>query len=223
MIRMLKSTKDSAVKSRIQALHQMRVLIITASSRLRESLHVLTSRVLINRCKSFRPSRLKSLMAAAKLALRSLARRYFSLDQEIQNLLANLEHLTPAVAPALVNSYCIEPYTATTLLVAAGSNPERLHSEAAFASLCGVNPIPASSGKTNRHRLNRGGHHQANAALYRIVIARLRHYPRTQAYMRRRTTEGMSRTEIIHCLKRYVAREVYSAHKTWAQTAQKTT
>ena len=97
-----------------------------------------------------------------------------------------------------------------TLLIAAGSNHDRLHSEAAFASLCGVNPIPASSGKTNRHRLNRGGHRQANAALHRIVVVRLRHDERTQAYMRRRTTEGMSKAEVIRCLKRYVAREVFS-------------
>ena len=102
------------------------------------------------------------------------------------------------------------PDTAATLLIAAGSNPDRLHSEAAFASLCGVNPIPASSGKTNRHRLNRGGHRQANAALHRIVVVRLRHDERTQAYMRRRTTEGMSKAEVIRCLKRYVAREVFS-------------
>ena len=99
---------------------------------------------------------------------------------------------------------------AATLLIAAGSNHDRLHSEAAFASLCGVNPIPASSGKTNRHRLNRGGHRQANAALHRIVVVRLRHDERTQAYMRRRTTEGMSKAEVIRCLKRYVAREVFS-------------
>ena len=103
------------------------------------------------------------------------------------------------------------PNTAATLLIAAGSNPDRLRSEAAFASLCDVNPIPASSGKTNRHRLNRGGDRQANAALYRVVLVRLSHDPRTQAYMRRRTAEGMSERDVIRCLKRYVAREVYSA------------
>ena len=220
MIRMLKSTKDSAVKARTQALHQMKALIITAPSELRESMDALTTRALINRCKSFRPGRLKSPTAAAKHALRSLARRYHQLDREIQ---ADLEHLIRAIAPALVNSYCIGPDTAATLLVAAASNPERLRSEAAFASLCGVNPIPASSGKTNRHRLNRGGHRQANAALYRIVIVRLRHDPRTQAYMRRRTLEGMSKTEIIRCLKRYVARKVYPALRTSAQTLRRAT
>ena len=109
-----------------------------------------------------------------------------------------------------MDGFGIGPDTAATLLIAAGSNHDRLHSEAAFASLCGVNPIPASSGKTNRHRLNRGGHRQANAALHRIVVVRLRHDERTQAYMRRRTTEGMSKAEVIRCLKRYVAREVFS-------------
>ena len=94
--------------------------------------------------------------------------------------------------------------------MAAGRNPQRLRSEAAFASLCGVNPIPASSGRTNRHRLNRGGHRQANAALRRIVIVRLRHDERTRAHMRRRTSEEMSKNEVIRCLKRYVAREVFS-------------
>ena len=147
---------------------------------------------------------------AAKYALRSLARRYRRLSDEIQNLEAELERLTRSIAPALLNAFGVGPDTAATLLVAAGSNPDRLRSEAAFASLCGVNPIPASSGKTNRHRLNRGGDRQANAALYRIVIVRLCYDPRTQAYMRRRTAEGMSKREVIRCLKRYVAREVYS-------------
>ncbi len=223
MMRMLKSTKDSAIKARTQAIHQMKALIVTAPSKLRESFDALTTRAMIERCKSFRTGPLKSPTAAAKLALRSLARRYYRLDKEVQDLHANLEHLTRVVAPALVDSYGIGPDTAATLLVAAGSNPERLYSEAAFASLCGVNPIPASSGKTNRHRLNRGGHRQANAALYRIVIVRIRHDPRTQAYMHRRTTEGMSKKEIIRCLKRYVAREVYSILKTSAQPTQVST
>ena len=108
--------------------------------------------------------------------------------------------------------------TAATLLVVAGSNPERLHSEAAFASLCGVSPIPASSGKTNRHRLNRGGDRQANAALYRIVLVRLRYDSRTIAYTDRRTGEGLSKTEIIRCLKRYVARQVFSALRNRSET-----
>ena len=128
----------------------------------------------------------------------------------MRNLESEIGRLTKSVAPALINTFGVGPNTAATLLIAAGSNPDRLRSEAAFASLCGVNPIPASSGRTNRHRLNRGGDRQANASLHRIVVVRLRYELRTQAYMRRRITEGMSKRDVIRCLKRYVAREVYS-------------
>ena len=126
-----------------------------------------------------------------------------------------------ATAPALVEAFGVGSDTAAALLIAAGSNPDRLNSEAAFASLCGVSPVPASSGKTNRHRLNRGGDRQANAALYRIVVVRLRYDLRTQAYLRRRTAEGMSKVEVIRCLKRYVAREVYSIIRKPAQILEK--
>ena len=126
-------------------------------------------------------------------------------------------------SPELVRIFGVGPDSAACLLVAAGGNPERLHSEAAFASLCGVSPIPASSGKTNRHRLNRGGDRRANAALYRIVLVRLRYDCRTKAYLHRRTGEGLSKSEIIRCLKRYVAREVFSAlHKYDAVVASTT-
>ena len=210
MIRMLKSTKDSAVKSRTQAVNQMKALVVTAPAELRETLDGLTTIALITRCKSFRPGRLDDPKAAAKYALRSLACRHRQLNEEVQELETELERLTRVAAPVLVNAFGIGPDTASSLLIAAGSNSDRLRSEASFASLCGVNPIPASSGKTNRHRLNRGGDRQANAALYRIVVVRLRYDLRTQAYMRRRTAEGMSKAEVIRCLKRYVAREVYS-------------
>ena len=210
MVRMLKSAKDSAVKARTQAVNQMKALVVTAPAELRETLDGLTTSALVKRCRSFRPGRLNNPTAAAKYALRSLACRYRQLSKEIQDLKAELERLTQATAPTLVKALGIGPDTAAALLVAAGSNPDRLHSEAAFASLCGVSPVPASSGKTNRHRLNRGGDRQANAALYRIVVVRLCHDLRTQAYLRRRTAEGMSKIEVIRCLKRYVAREVCS-------------
>jgi transposase len=209
MIRMLKNTKDSAVKARTQAINQMKALVVTAPVELRETLHGLAAGPLATRCARLRPGPLSDPAAAVKYALRSLARRYRQLAEEIRDLEGELGRLTRSAAPALVDSFGIGPDTAATLLVAAGSNPERLHSEAAFAALCGVNPIPASSGKTNRHRLNRGGDRQANAALYRIVLVRLRHDQRTKAYMQRRTGEGMSKTEVIRCLKRYVAREVF--------------
>ncbi len=211
MIRMLKSAKDSAIKARTQAVNQMKALVVTAPAELREVLDGLTTSALVTRCKSFRPGRLDDPRAAAKYTLRSLACRHRQLNEEVQELDGELERLTRTAAPALVNTFGIGPDTASSLLIAAGSNPDRLRSEASFASLCGVNPIPASSGKTNRHRLNRGGDRQANSALYRIVVVRLRYDPRTQEYMQRRTEEGMSKAEVIRCLKRYVAREVYSA------------
>ena len=210
MIRMLKSAKDLAIKARTQAVNQMKAMVVTAPAELRETLDGLATNALTKRCRSFRPGRLDNPTAAAKYTLRSLAHRYRQLNKEIQDLKAELERLVQTAAPALVNAFGVGPDTAAALLVAAGSNPDRLHSEAAFASLCGVNPIPASSGKTNRHRLNRGGDRQANAVLYRIVVVRLRHDLRTQTYMRRRTGEGMSKTEVIRCLKRYVAREVFT-------------
>ena len=194
-----------------QAGNQMKALVVTAPAELRETLDGLTTSALAKRCKNFRLSRMNDPKTAAKYALRSLASRYRQLSDEVRDLEAEMERLTRSIAPVLVNTFGVGPDTAATLLIAAGSNPDRLRSEAAFASLCGVNPIPASSGKTNRHRLNRGGDRQANAALYRIVVVRLRYELRTQAYMRRRTAEGMSKREVIRCLKRYVAREVYSA------------
>jgi transposase len=145
---------------------------------------------------------------AAKYALRSLSRRYAQLAEEM-TLNAELERLTMAFAPTLMGSLGVGIDTASALLVTAGSNPERLKSEAAFAALCGVSPIPASSGKINRYRLNRGGDRRANAALYRIVVVRLRYDVRTKTYLQRRMEEGKTKTEVIRCLKRYVAREVF--------------
>ena len=172
------------------------------------------------RCKGLRPGRLDDPTAAAKYTLRSLARRYGQLSQEIEDLETELERLTRLAAPSLLRIFGVGPDTAAAIMIAAGDNPHRLHSEAAFASLCGVNPIPASSGKTNRHRLNRGGDRQANAVLYRIVLVRLRHDVRTREYMRRRTGDGMSKSEVIRCLKRYVAREVFSVLKNSSWTVR---
>ena len=189
----------------------MKVLVVTAPAELRGTLDGLTTSALAKRCRNFRPSRLDNPKAAAKYALRSLACRYRHLSDEVRDLEAEMKRLTRSVAPALVNTFGVRPDAAATLLVAAGSNSDRLRSLAAFASLCDVNPTQASSGKTNRHRFNRGGDHQANTTLYRIVVVRLRYDLRTQAYMRRRTAEGMSKSEVIRCLKRYVARDVFSA------------
>ena len=157
--------------------------------------------------------------AAAKYALRSLAGRYHQLSEEIHSLKTELARLIGIASPTLINIVGVGPDTAATLLITAGSNPERLRSEAAFAVLCGVCPIPASSGKTNRHRLNRGGDRQANAALHPIMVVSLHCDHRTQGCMSRRTGEGMSKLEVIRCLKRYVAREIVSNLQTPAELA----
>ena len=148
-------------------------------------------------------------MAAAKHALRALARRWQVLDGEIKEHDRLLDTLTAQVAPALREAFGICIDVAAEMLILAGDNPERIRSEAAFAKLCGASPIPASSGTTQRHRLNWAGHRQANSALYRSVIVRMRFHPPTIAYVKRRTAEGKSKREIIRCLKRYLAREIY--------------
>jgi len=146
---------------------------------------------------------------AAKLALKGLAIRYRQLSAEIDALDVHLGQLVAAAAPALLAVKGVGTDIAGALLVAAGDNPERLHSEAAFASLCGVAPIPASSGKTNRHRLSRGGDRDANRALYLLAFGRMGWDPATRTYVTRRTAAGLSKPEIIRCLKRYLAREIY--------------
>ena len=145
----------------------------------------------------------RDVPTATRFALRSVARRYEALSEEISELEAHLDRLVNQAAPELVSLPGIGTDNAATLLVVAGDNPQRLKSEASFASLCGVSPIEASSGKVVRHRLNRGGNRQANRALYMTCLARMRRDPRTQEYVARRTTEGKSKREIIRCLKRY--------------------
>ena len=208
MIRMLKIVKDSAIKARTQAINQMKALIVTAPVELRHKLAGLNARRLVGRCRSFRPGHLATPAAVTKHALRLLARRHSRLTSEIEGVAEELVRLTVETAPALVHTFGVGADTAATLLVTAGTNPERLRSEAAFAALCGVSPIPASSGKTDRHRLNRGGDRRANAALYRVVLVRLRYHEPTREYMLRRTSVGMTKPEVIRCLKRYVARQV---------------
>src|SRR5215210_8620399 len=135
--------------------------------------------------------------------------RHQQLSAEIEVLDRHLEQLVAQAAPALLGAKGMGTHTAAALLLAAGDNPERLRTEAAFAQLCGVAPLPASSGKTTRHRLNRGGNRDANRALYLLVLGRMGWDPRTRAYVARRTAEGLSKPEIIRCLKRYLARKLY--------------
>lgn len=209
VIRCLRVARGSAIKARTKAINTLKALVVTAPAPLREQLRVLDTPALITTCGRFRPGEVTDTLAGAKLALRCLARRVTDLDAEVALLDDELDPLTQAAAPTLRALLGVGPDVAGQLLVTAGENPERLHSEASFARLCGVAPLEASSGPRKRHRLNRGGDRQANRALYVIVISRLRHDARTQAYMLRRTTEGKSKKEIIRCLKRYVAREIF--------------
>lgn len=209
MLRLLKSTKDSAVHARTRAINQLKALLVTVPTALREQLQTLRNKELLERCAQLRPGAIATPLAAARLALRSLARRIQQLSAEIEALVLQLDAITNELAPQLKAAKGIGTDNASALLIAAGDNPQRLRSEGAFASLCGVAPMPASSGKTHRHRLNRGGNRQANSALYRIALIRLRWDEATRAYAERRTAEGKSKLEIIRCLKRFIARQVY--------------
>jgi transposase len=211
VIRMLKLTRDSAVKARTQTINQLKAVLVTAPAELRESLHGLGPVALLERCTGLRPGQPTTPLSAAKYALRMLARRAVALHTEAQQLREQLATLTTAAAPTLVQLTGVGPDTAAALLLAAGDNAHRLHSEAAFAALCGTNPVPASSGKITRYRLNRGGNRQANAALHRAVVTRMHWHEPTKIYVARRTAEGKTKPEIMRCLKRYLARQVYRA------------
>jgi transposase len=209
-LRALRVARRSAIDQRADTQRQLKALIVTAPDPLRQRLRDLTDTQLITTCARMRPNRdTPCPVTATTLALRSLARRHQLLSAEIRELDKLIEPLVETINPRLLAVFGVGPDTAGQLLVTAGGNPDRITSEAAFAMLCGVAPLPASSGRTHRHRLNRGGDRQANAALYRIVLSRLRHDPATRAYAQRRTAEGKSKKEIIRCLKRYVAREIY--------------
>lgn len=209
MIRQVKIARDTARKGRTSAIITLKALIVNTPAELRESLDGLTNRALINRCARFRVSAMNSPTAAAKHSLKALARRWRHLDTEVRSHDAVLDDLTAQASPTLRDAYGIGADSAAELLIVFGDNPERIRSEAAYTKLCGTCPIPASSGQTSRHRLYRGGHRQANAALYPLAIVRMRHHQPTIDYVARRTTEGLSKKDIIRCLKRFLAREVY--------------
>jgi len=208
-IRVLRVAKCSARKDRTRALNQLRSLVSTAPDELRAQLRGLSIFRLVRRVAGLRPAGRTDVVNATKIAMRTLARRVVELDAEIAELDALIEPLVAETAPELLARPGVGPDSAGALLVAAGDNPERLRSERSFAHLCGVSPLDASSGKQQRHRLNRGGDRQANAALWRIVMSRLSFDPASQLYLERRTKEGLSKLEAMRCLKRYVAREVF--------------
>lgn len=209
-IRILGVARLSAVKSRTQTLNQIRSLVSTAPIELREQLRELTIAAMVRTCAAFRPGAGSDVETISKLTLRALSRRVQYLDDEIEALDTRRTGLVQQVAPKLLEAHGVGPHTAAILLVCAGDNPERLASEATFARLCGVAPIPAGSGLTDGyHRLHRGGDRQANSALWRIVLVRMSTDPDTRAYVERRTKEGKQKKFIMRCLKRYVAREIF--------------
>jgi transposase len=215
-IRLLKLSRESAIKARTIGLLQIRDVLITAPAELREWIESAGgARHRVNRAGALRPDleHLGEPLQAAKFTLRQLSRRVKFLDEEIAGVDHQLTMLVERCAPSLLRCRGIGTQHAAQLLITAGQNLERLHSDGAFARLCGVAPVPVSSGKTNRMRLHRGGDRQANRALHLIVIARLRLDPKTQVYMARRRAEGLSKMDVVRCLKRFVAREVYNALK----------
>lgn len=211
MIRHLKIARDTAVKSRSQAMVTLKTLSINAPADLRDVLDQIKGKVaLIRHIAAFRTGEINTPLASAKTAMRALARRWLWLHEEIIQHEKELERLVIERAPNLMASHGIATLTVAEMLILIGDDPTRIRSEAAFAKLCGVCPIPASSGKTHRFRLSRGGNRQANAALYRVAIVRMRRHEPTLAYVKKRTKDGKSKSEIIRCLKRYIVREIYS-------------
>jgi transposase len=213
-IRTLRVARRSAVKARTQAINQLKALVLTGPAELRQALAGQSTRELLASCRRLRTTErlteaANPVIAAAKFTLRRLARRIAALTAEVEELDAELRPLVTKASPALMEVYGVGTHVAGQLLVTAGDNPDRLHSDAAFAQLCGTAPLPASSGRTTRHRLNRGGDRHANNALHTIALVRLSSHPPTQAYAARRRAQGLSNLEIIRCLKRYIAREIH--------------
>lgn len=214
MIRVLHITRETAVKARTQAINQLRALVVTAPLELAEQLRRLSSRKLVATatCFDIADVAVSDPTAATQLAMRSLARRIEVLTSEIDQLETERDRIVDQAAPRLLEVTGVGHHSAATLLIAAGDNPDRLHSEAAFANLCAAAPVPVASGRSNHHRLNHGGHRQANRALHTVVVSRIR-WPdeRTRDYVTRRNPNGEFKADLdtIRRLKRYIARELF--------------
>ena len=209
MIRLFKIQRKSAIKARTQAGNQIHAIISTAPDELRATLRNTSLKQLIPRLKALRPGSLENVSATVKYALKGLAKRWGALQDEIKALDKLLTKAVQSIAPKLAELHGVGTEVASTLLIAAGDNPERLKNESSFAALCGVSPLDASSGKQSRHRLNRGGNRDANRALWVIAFVRFRIDERTKEYTAKRMKQGRTKLEVIRCLKRYIAREVY--------------
>ncbi len=208
-MRIISMARRSAIKARTQAINQLRSLLISAPDQIRSKLWRTKPAECVKCCAHLRTLGESNWSVTLAKTLRLLAKRWLLLTEELKEIDQALDQLTTQGAKRMRQQFGVGPQTAATLLAVAGDNPERLRSEAALASLCGVNPLEASSGKTVRHRLNRGGNRAANNALWTIAMVRMRSDSRTQTYVARRTTEEKSLKEIHRCLKRYIIRELY--------------
>ena len=195
-LRVLRTTRKTAIKCRRAALQQLHNTIVAAPEEVRDQVRNLTRMQRLRTCAAWRPDTVgyRDPVVATKLALKSLARRILDINDEIAELDRFIVPLVEELAPSLLELEGVGTENAGAVMVAVGDNPDRLRSEASFAMMCGVCPIPASSGKTQRHRLNRGGNRQANSALHMVVVCRMRTDERTRAYVARRTLEGAVQT-----------------------------
>ena len=212
-LRVLRTTRKTAIKCRRATLQQLHNTIVASPDEVRDQVRNLTRMQLLRTCASWRPDTVgyRDPVVATRIALKSLARRVLDLNDEVADLDRLIEPLVEELGSTLTQLEGVGPNSAGEFIVAAGENSDRLRSEAGFAMLCGACPIPASIGKTQRQRLNRGGNRQANSALHIVVLSRMRTDPRTKKYVERRLNEGRTKREIMRCLKRYVAREIYHA------------
>jgi transposase len=210
-IRLVKIARDTAVKAHTTAMITLKAVLVTADQELRDQLEPLSDFKLVMACARLEHGGdLAEPTVAMRHTLAALAQRWLDLHEEIKVHSKHLKALTRAAAPRMLDAFGVGLDVAAQMLIAAGDNNGRVRNEAAFAKMCGVAPIPTGSGKTSgRHRLNRGGNRQANAALYRAVIVRMRWHASTIAYVEKRTADGLTKKDIIRCLKRYLARELY--------------
>ncbi len=209
-LRAILTARRGAVKASTAAINQIKSLLVTAAPEVRERYRQLGRITLIQTLARSRPSaHSESTTRAVLTACKALAQRVEFLQAQERELTSQLDELVTAINPGLRAAYGIGPDTSAQLLITAGGNPERLRSEASFAALCGTAPVPASSGKTQRHRLSRGGDRAANNALYRIALVRMSSDKRTREYVTRQLANGRSKMEILRLLKRALAREVF--------------
>lgn len=209
-VRVLRTTRRALIAQRTKTINQLQGFLVSAPEQLRQKLSGLAGRKLATACSRLRDLATDDVVTGAtKDALRSLGRRYLDLSVEADRFEKRIQTILTGYAPELLAVHGVGPDVAAALLAVAGENPDRLTSEAALAHLAGTAPIPASSGKTNRHRLNRGGNRQGNAAFHRIVLVRMKTHPETRAYVQKSLARGKTKRDTMRLLKRYLAREIF--------------